>query len=222
MKTYAICPLLALVCILPLISAHVVGQTSVNLGIFDGAGDVGTSARKGSVVFDPIRQEYRITGGGANMWGTRDDFFFVWKKLTGDLAITATVKIVSDGNNHRKAGLVLRQNLEPGSVYADAVVHGDGLTALQWREKTDEITRTIHFPINGPTRVRIERRKNRIILFAGKAGGPLMEMGDTELAPFTPVYAGLGVCAHDDKAEVTALFTDVTVEAVPSAPVPKK
>ena len=219
MKSY---PILALVCILPLTSLLVVGQPSANLGIFEGAGDVGTPAHKGSVVFDPARQEYRITAGGANMWGTRDDFFFVWKKLTGDVAITATVKILSPGNNHRKVGLIVRQDLEPGSVYGDAVVHGDGMTALQWREKPGDVTRTVHFPINGPTRVRIERRKNRIILFAGKAGGPLTEMGDTELAPFSPVYAGLGVCAHDDKAEVTALFSDVTVEALAPAPAPKK
>ncbi len=193
-------------------------QTAGNLGIFEGAGDVGKPSHKGSAVYDPARKEYQITGGGANMWGARDDFFFVWKKLTGDIAITATVRIVSDGNGHRKAGLILRKDLEPGSVYGDAVVHGDGTTALQWREKVDDVTRTVHFPIQGPTRLRIERRRNRIILFAGKEGGPLTEMGDTELAPFSPLYAGLGVCAHDDKSEITAIFSGVTVEALPSPP----
>ena len=197
-------------------------QTPEGLGIFEGAGDVGKPSHKGSVVFDPASHEYRITGGGANMWGAGDDFFFVWKKMTGDVAITATVKIVSGGNGHRKAGLILRKDLEPGSVYGDAVVHGDGLTALQWREKADDVTRTIHFPVEGPTRLRIERRRNRITLFAGKEGGPLVEMGGTEQAPFTPIYAGLGVCAHDDKAELIATFSDVTVEELSSEPAAKK
>jgi len=97
------------------------------------------------------------------------------------------------------------------------VVHGSGLTGLQWREKSGEITRTIHFPIEGPTRLRIERRRNNIILFAGKEGGPLTELGSTELAPFSPMYAGLGVCAHDDKAETTAIFSGVTIEPLPPA-----
>jgi TolB protein len=197
-------------------------QTGAGPGIFEGSGDIGAPSQKGSVAYDPARGEYRITGGGNNMWGSRDDFFFVWKKMTGDVAITATVKILSDGNAHRKAGLILRKDLEPGSVYGDAVVHGDGLTALQWREKADEVTRTVHFPISGPTRLRIERRRNRIVLFAGKEGGPLVEMGDTELAPFEPIYAGLGVCAHDDKAEVTAVFSEVSVEALPPAPAARK
>jgi len=192
-------------------------QTAANLGIFEGAADVGTPSHKGSVAYNATNGEYRITGGGANMWGGRDDFYFVWKKLTGDVVITANLKIISDGVPHRKAGLVIRESLEPGSVYADAVVHGDGLTALQWRERAGDITRTVHFPVSGPTRLRLERRGNRITLYAGKAGGEAAEMGNTELAPFSPMYVGLGVCAHDDNAETTAVFSDVSVEPLPPA-----
>jgi TolB protein len=191
-------------------------------GIFEGSGDIGAPSHKGSVAYDAGRKEYKITGGGNNMWAARDDFFFVWKKVTGDVVITANVKVVSDGAPHRKAALIVRKDLEPGGVYADAVVHGSGLTGLQWREKADDITRTVHFPIEGPTRLRLERRRNVVTLFAAKGDGPLVEMGSTELPPFTPMYAGLGVCAHDDKAETTAIFSDVSVEVLPPPPPAKK
>ena len=199
-------------------------QTAGSLGIFEGASDVGTPSHKGSVVYDAVRKEYRVTGGGENMWAARDDFFFLWRKVTGDVAITANLRIISDGAPHRKAVLVIRKDLEPGAVYADAVVHGSGLTALQWREKADDVTRTVHFPVEGPTRLRLERRRNVVTLFAGKEGGALTEIGNTEMAPFSPMYAGLGVCAHDDKAETTALFSDVSVEvlAPPAAAASKK
>lgn len=178
---------------------------------------MGAPSKKGSVVYDETRKEYRITGGGNNMWAKRDDFFFVWRKVSGDVAITANIRIISDGNAHRKAALIVRKDLEPGSAYADAVVHGDGLTSLQWREKADDITRTVGFPISGPTRLRLERRRNVVKLFAGREGGPLAEMGNTEMTPFTPIYAGLGVCAHDDAAETTVVFSDVTVEELAPA-----
>ena len=194
-------------------------QTNGALGIFEGAADVGTPSHKGKVVYDKTSNEYRVSGGGNNMWGGRDDFFFVWRKVPGDVVITANVKIITDGVPHRKAALILRKDLEPGSVYVDAVVHGSGLTALQWREKQDDVTRTIHFPINGPTRLRLERRRNVVTLYAGKEGGTLVEMGNTEVAPFTPMYAGLAVCAHDDGAETTAVFSDVTIDT-PPPPVP--
>lgn len=196
------------------VASAAVAQTTGSVGIFEGASDVGTPSYKGSVVYDAARNEYRVTGGGNNMWASRDDFFMVWRKVTGDVAITANVKIVSGGVPHRKAGLIIRKDLEPGSVYADTVVHGSGLTALQWREKADDVTRTVHFPVNGPTRLRLERRRNVVTLFAGEAGGALREMGNTEVAPFSPMYAGLAVCAHDDATETTAVFSDVTVESL--------
>ena len=197
------------------LASTAVAQTTGSLGIFEGASDVGTPSHKGSLVYDAARKEYRVTGGGNNMWGSRDDFFFVWRKVTGDIVITANLKIVTGGVPHRKAGLIIRKDLEPGSVYTDAVVHGSGLTALQWREKPDDVTRTIHFPVDGPTRLRLERRRNVVTLSAGKEGGELAEMGNTEMAPFSPMYAGLAVCAHDDAAETTAVFSDVTVEVLP-------
>ena len=197
------------------LASTAVAQTTGSLGIFEGASDVGTPSHKGSVVYDAARKQYRVTGGGNNMWGSRDDFFFVWRKVTGDIVITANLKIVTGGVPHRKAGLIIRKDLEPGSVYTDAVVHGSGLTALQWREKPDDVTRTIHFPVDGPTRLRLERRRNVVTLSAGKEGGELAEMGNTEMAPFSPMYAGLAVCAHDDAAETTAVFSDVTVEVLP-------
>ncbi len=190
------------------------GQDSA-LGIFEGASDIGAPSHKGAVKYDAAAKTYRVTGGGANMWAGRDDFFFVYRKMTGDVAISATVKILDGGNAHRKAALMIRKDLEAGSVYADAVVHGSGLTALQWREKADDVTRTVHFPIDGPVKLRLERRRNVVTLFAGKDGAPLSEMGNTEIAPFNPFYAGLGVCAHDDKAELTVVFSDVVVESLP-------
>jgi TolB protein len=186
-------------------------------GIFEGATDIGAPAHKGRVQYDAATKEYRVTGGGQNMWAARDDFFFLWRKVSGDVVITANVRIVTGGNEHRKAALLIRQTLDPGSPYADAVVHGSGLTALQWREKPDDITRTVHFPVDGPTRLRLERRRNVVTLYAGKEGGPLTEMGNTELTPFSPMYAGIGVCAHDDASETTAVFSDVTIEPIPAA-----
>lgn len=198
------------------LACTVAAQTTGSLGIFEGASDVGAPSHRGSVTYDAARKEYRVTGGGSNMWGGRDEFFFVWRKVTGDVVITANLKIITGSVPHRKAGLIIRNDLESGSVYSDAVVHGSGLTALQWREKPDDVTRTIHFPVEGPTRLRLERRRNVVTLYAGKEGGALAEMGNTELAPFSPMYAGLAVCSHDDTAKTTAVFSEVTVEVLPS------
>jgi len=82
------------------------------LGIFQDHGDVGTVLHAGSAHFDRAKGEYTVTGSGENMWFGVDDFHFMWKKMSGDVAISATIAIAGDkGNNHRKAVLMIRQSL---------------------------------------------------------------------------------------------------------------
>jgi regulation of enolase protein 1 (concanavalin A-like superfamily) len=202
------------------LAGAVMAQEAGKFGVFEGASDVGNPSQKGSVTYDAAKKEYRVTGGGNNIWAAKDDFYFVWKKLSANVILTATLKIDSAGLGHRKAGLMIRKDFETGSPYADIMVHGDGLTGLQYREKADDITRGVRFPISGPTRIRIERRGNAISVWAGKEGSPFQELGATDVGLGNPVYVGLAVCPHDDKASLTAVFSDVTLEILPPTPGP--
>src|SRR5260370_28935725 len=98
---------------------------SENLGLFEGHGDVGMPSKTGSVVFDSANQIYVVSGGGANMWATNDDFHFVWKRLSGNLSLTADIEGLGAGTgpSHRKAFLVIRQSLRPDSPSWNLPLH---------------------------------------------------------------------------------------------------
>src|SRR6266496_3843601 len=88
------------------------------VGVFESKGDIGATPKSGSAEF--TGGEYRVTGGGANVWGTEDALQFVWKKISGDVTINADVRFEGSGTEaHRKAMLMVRQDLTPGSAYAD-------------------------------------------------------------------------------------------------------
>jgi hypothetical protein len=55
--------------------------------------------------------------GGGDIWGTSDQFHFVWQTLTGDGAVSA--RVISQANTAAwaKAGVMLRQTTDPGSAY---------------------------------------------------------------------------------------------------------
>ena len=99
------------------------------------------------------------------MWGSVDAFYFVWKKASGDMILTADVQWVgASGAEHRKAVLMIRQNLDPGSAYADAASHGNGLTSLQFRGAANEQTYQVPTQVDGPVRLRIERKGSRFTI----------------------------------------------------------
>ncbi len=189
---------------------------SSNLGIFSSHADIGKVLKPGSAAYDPARGEYRIAGGGANMWFTNDAFHFVWKEMSGDFTLTADVRWPgTNGNPHRKACLVIRQSLQPGSVYADVALHGSGLTALQYRDTPDGPTHEIQSNISDPARMRIEKRGDYISMWLAAAGEGLKPAGGYLRIPFQEkLYVGLGVCAHDNKAIEKAVFSNVELTPV--------
>ena len=211
MKTFFVFSL-ALVMMLALIA---VSQTQPNdLGIFTNQGSVGQTPPGGIAHYDPAKSEYRITGGGANVWGTSDAFYFVWKKASGDMTLSADVQWVGTSSaEHRKAVLMIRQSLEPGSAYADAVSHGNGLTSLQFRGAANEQTYQVFTQVDGPVRLRIERKQSRFTMYAGKPNEELKMVGPIEYVGLQdPVYVGLGVCSHVATTLETAVFSNVKIE----------
>ena len=192
------------------------------LGLFTKSGDVGGPTLKGSTKYDPASGQYRLTGAGANIWGKQDQFQYVWKEMTGNFAITATVKFLGQGAAHRKAGIMLRQTLDTGAAYADVIVHGNGMPALQWRSKQGEDTNAFDLPFDssGAFKLKLLRNGIRIFMYLSKEGEPLKEIAHTEVAFQGPVLAGLSVCSHQAGAADTVIFSDVIVETL-APPVPK-
>jgi TolB protein len=191
-----------------------------DLGIFQGNNDIGNVGYAGSVVFDPADSTYMVSGGGTNMWFTKDELHYVWKKMSGDVSIAADIEWIGEGvEAHRKACLIIRQDLDTGSVYADAALHGDGLTSIQYREVKNGVTREVQSNITSPTRLRIEKTGDDLSMSLAQGDGALEPSGGTFRLPFTePFYIGLGVCAHNNDTIETAIFSNVKIEAMNNTP----
>jgi TolB protein len=182
-------------------------------GIFDANSDVGDTPKKGSVEYNAATGEYRVTGGGANIWAAVDAFQFAWKRVSGDVTITADVQFAGEGAvAHRKAVLMVRQSLEPDSAYGDVALHGDGLTSLQFRPTAGVATQEMRSTLKAPLRIRIERRGDQFTMYAGKPGEELQPTGAATVVLKDPVYVGLGVCSHSADVLETAVFSNVKIE----------
>jgi TolB protein len=127
---------------------------------------------------------------------------------------------LAGGHEHRKAGVMIRQGLEAGAVYADLVVHGDGLTSLQFRDTPGGETREIIAPVHAAPRIRLEKEGGYVFMSVAGPDGALAPGGGNYRLEFDdPFYLGLVVCAHDDSALETARFSDVRITAPDLLPV---
>ena len=205
-----------------LLSASAFAQ-SESLGAFTNAGDVGDPARKGATGFDASKGQYRITGSGANIWAKQDQFQYVWREMPGNFSVTATMEFLGKGEDHRKAGIMIRQSLDTDSPYADIVIHGNGMPGIQWRSAKGEDTNAFDLPFDGPAKYKLKLVRNgvRVAVSIARDGADLKEVARTEVTFRNPILVGLVVCSHKADAADTVVFSDVAVEQL-APPAAKK
>ena len=200
------------------------GVPSPAVGDFQHHLDIGSPKVQGSVAFDAVAQRYTLTGGGYNVWFNRDEFHYAYSRLKGDFILTANVKLLGGGKNpHRKIGWMVRAGEQDDAAHVSAVVHGDGLTLLQWRRlrgayMRDPQDETATLKKNAQV-VQLERSGNLFIMRAANPGEPLQEVGRTDAVDMpAEALAGLFVCSHDSATREEAVAWNVRIEqTVPDA-----
>jgi len=182
------------------------------IGIFDGQGDIGPVKHAGSGVYDNAAQQYKLTGSGTNVWATHDEFHYIWKKMKGDFILRTNFDFLGKGvEEHRKVGWMVRSSLDTNSMHVSAVVHGNGLTSLQFRRKVSGVTEEKKFTLTGADIVQLERKDGQYIMSVAHKGETFVsekldsvEMGDD-------VYVGLFICSHNPDVVEEAQFNNVRI-----------
>src|SRR6202046_514633 len=101
------------------------------IGVFDGQSDIGAAVVPGNASYDGNTKQYTIHSAGYNIWYTRDEFRYLWKKLSGDASLAADITFPDpNGYGDRKAVLVIRQDLDDDSKEVIVALHGLGMIQL--------------------------------------------------------------------------------------------
>jgi len=188
------------------------------IGIFKNHDDIGSPIIIGDVLYDDATQAYTIKGGGYNVWFNRDEFQYAYNKLKGDFILTANVKLLDEGKDpHRKIGWMVRAGVQEDAAHMSAVLHGDGLTVLQWRRLRGAYMRDPEDEIFGIKKnaeiIQLERIGKMFIMRIANAGEPLQEIGRTDMIDMPDeVLGGLFVCSHNAEAAETGMAWNVRIE----------
>lgn len=181
-------------------------------GVFSVHADIGPVRHAGSLTYDKVRQEYRITGSGANMWFAQDEFHFTWRQIQGDFIVRAHVQFIGEGvDPHRKLGWIARSSLDSDSAHVNATVHGDGLTSLQFRRSPGANTEESQSPVKAADVIQLERKGNTFTMAVARFGEPFTTTQVQKLNLGANLLVGLYVCSHDPDVSEQAIFHNVRI-----------
>ncbi len=188
-----------------------------NLGDFENHNEVGNVKIKGSAEYNSISQEYTVSGAGSNIWFNHDAFHFLFKKMKGDFILTARVSFIGKGTElHRKLGWMIRQSLDSTSAHVSAVIHGDGLTSLQYRKTENVNMEEQKFTSSAPDIVQLERKGKDFIMSVAHFGEEFTSEKISLESFSDEVLVGLFVCSHNANVSEKAIFSNVRI-TIPAA-----
>ena len=194
---------------------------AVPIGIFYGQSDVGAALVPSSASFDPATNQYTINSAGYNIWYTRDEFRFLWKKMSGDISLAADASFPIAAPPHdRKIVLVIRQDLDDDSKEIMVGEHGTGMVHLAERPLKDTDITDMQYRIGGglipdgmPQRIGIEKHGDSFALYISVRGEPMHQFGPPIVLAFhEPFYVGIGFCSHYPATVETGVLSNVVLE----------
>jgi len=191
------------------------------IGLFDGQSDIGSALAPGSASYDAGTKQYTINSAGYNIWYQRDEFRYLWKKMSWDVSLAADVTFPDPkGYGDRKAVLVIRQNLDDDSKEAMIGEHGVGMIHLAQRRERGANLTDMQYRFGGTLanvrakRIGIEKRGDSIAIFISLQGEPMQQLGPPINLHFDgPFYVGMGFCSHLPDTSDTAVLSNVILES---------
>ena len=174
----------------------------------------------GSASYDASTKQYTITSAGYNIWYSRDEFRFLWKKMSGDVSLAADATFPdANGYGDRKVVLVIRQNLEDDSKEAMIGEHGVGMIHLAERPDKGAMMKDAQYRFGGmlakvkAKRIGIEKRGDAFAIFISLEGEPLHQFGPPINLHFdAPFYVGIGFCSHLPDKTDSGVLSNVVLE----------
>lgn len=189
------------------------------IGAFEGQSDVGGALVAGSASYDPSSGSYTILSAGYNIWYSRDEFRYLWKKVSGDVSLAADVRFPNpQGYGDRKAVLVIRQDLNDGSKEVMVALHGAGLIHLALRpeagadiRETQRLEKSAYATSASiPPRIGIEKRGDAFSLLVSTGGEPMHAVGGPAILHLqAPFYVGIAFCSHQPVTLDSAILSHV-------------
>mmetsp|Transcript_29125 Transcript_29125/g.48153 ORF Transcript_29125/g.48153 Transcript_29125/m.48153 type:complete len:966 (-) Transcript_29125:190-3087(-) len=157
-----------------------------------------------------------MTSNAVDIWGTADNLQFYSDEHAGDIEVIVRLEEFQYLSAWSKTGILIREStMAPGSKYFALLVSGENGVYSQWRETTNDATRSNaqmwdgSEPFTSPIWLRVLKQGDLFTAYQS-ADGSNWEMRTSMTIPMAgSVHAGLGLAANHWSQDVAeAIFSN--------------
>lgn len=179
--------------------------------------DVGSDGLTGST--SEASGTITMQAGGADIWGTADGFRYHYRSMSGDGAIVVRVAGLTNTHPWAKAGVMMREDLQPGSRNVAMLVTAAASISLQSRGSAYGSTNVVAGPwYNPPMWVKLVRSGNSFTASYSVDGTTWTELGTQLVTMGANLLVGVAASAHATNTTTTATFDNLSLPGVIDPP----
>jgi endoglucanase Acf2/regulation of enolase protein 1 (concanavalin A-like superfamily) len=179
--------------------------------------DVGAVAASGSASHSS--GTFTVAGSGADIWGTADEFRYVYQPVTGDVTLTARIVSLTNSNSWAKAGVMIRETTAANAKHASTIITPTNGLSFQRRAIAGGGSEHTGSGGSAPYWLRIKRVGNVFTSEISTNGSSWSTVGTQTISMTSTVQVGLAVTSHADGSLCTAIFDNVVVSTTSNVPV---
>jgi hypothetical protein len=182
------------------------------------ARDIGTPTLAGSATHN--NGVFTISGAGKDIWGSADQFMFMYQQVSGDVDIVAKVQDFDGPHGSGKAGVMIRKSLNANSAHAFSYVTVGAGIRSSCRRTDGGTTSSIRASTSlAPAWLRAVRKGSQVMTYWSTDGANWRLMATETIPLGTSAYVGVAVNGRSTSSRATALVSNVDVrvpQALPS------
>jgi hypothetical protein len=198
------------------ISLETVPGTTASLPVGWTDQDVGTVGLPGSGAYNASTSDWAITGSGADVWGTNDQFHFTCADLSGNGMLVARVVQMERTGSYPKAGIMLRDTLKTNSSYAFLFTEMNAISLESRTSSTASSSSQAWLNANLPAWISLIRTGSNISAYTSSDGLNWTSLGGRSFVMGNTIKAGLAVCANNTNALLAGVLDNVSITSVPA------
>jgi hypothetical protein len=180
--------------------------------------DVGAVNAAGSATYDGTT--FTVTGSGADIWGTADEFHWAFTLVNGDFEITTRVASVQNVHQWTKAGIMIRTHPGAGAQHASLFATPTSVKGIAFQRRPIENGTSVHTAGGAfapPSWLKLTRRRNAITAYhRASITDPWRRIGEQVFTNLPDgLQVGFAVSSHIDGLLASARFTNLAIERLP-------
>jgi hypothetical protein len=168
-------------------------------------GDVGVA---GGVGFSDVNT--RVSGGGADIWGTQDAFNYYYTSLINDGQMSAKVTSLDNTSPFAKAGIMIRASTDPSAAHVILDVKPDGGIEFMTRSATGASTTFLAGTTRSfPVELYLKRSGSTVTGYVID-GTQVTQVGWVSADLPSEALIGLAVTSHQRGTLATGFFEQIS------------